>query len=422
MVTTEVAADDASRYGIVQVGDGERVTDYAYKPDRAGDHDRDQRGLRLHARTDAGPARGAAPTTVGEEELEDLGTHLLPAQTEDGLARAHPLRRLLARRRHRRRLLGGPPGLPGRRAADRPRRPGAGRCTPAAAGTARRGCSAGRRSSRAWSPAAPGWPARCAARCCRRGSVVEQGATVVDSVLLPGVRVRSGATVIRAVLDDGVDVGERRHGRRGRRHRARRTAVPHRAGRPGSGRGPAAGSGRKGLTRRIVGGLGDTARVNRVLLLRRGEGVAAREFAGDGPAAEVVRLPVDGLPRRSSPGARSPGALGVGRHDPLVSGAAGRRRAGGPLHRPAALPRRPPAVAVRRPVAARRRRDGRAGTRCSRSPPPTPRSSRSRIPPTGWTRSRSTNGSGRRWMRRRSAAGSACCSPPSPRARWWPPR
>src|SRR4051812_4129656 len=32
MVTTEVAADDASRYGIVQV-DGEKVTDYAYKPE-----------------------------------------------------------------------------------------------------------------------------------------------------------------------------------------------------------------------------------------------------------------------------------------------------------------------------------------------------------------------------------------------------
>src|SRR5215218_8508532 len=32
MVTTEVASDDAPRYGIVQV-DGERVTDYAYKPD-----------------------------------------------------------------------------------------------------------------------------------------------------------------------------------------------------------------------------------------------------------------------------------------------------------------------------------------------------------------------------------------------------
>src|SRR3954452_13820454 len=33
MVTTEVAADDASRYGIVRVGDGERIRDYAYKPE-----------------------------------------------------------------------------------------------------------------------------------------------------------------------------------------------------------------------------------------------------------------------------------------------------------------------------------------------------------------------------------------------------
>src|SRR3954465_8288021 len=33
MVTTEVAADDASRYGIVQLGDGERIRDYAYKPE-----------------------------------------------------------------------------------------------------------------------------------------------------------------------------------------------------------------------------------------------------------------------------------------------------------------------------------------------------------------------------------------------------
>src|SRR3954451_6333123 len=33
MVTTEVAEDDASRYGIVRVGDDGKVADYAYKPD-----------------------------------------------------------------------------------------------------------------------------------------------------------------------------------------------------------------------------------------------------------------------------------------------------------------------------------------------------------------------------------------------------
>jgi len=37
---------------------------------------------------------------------------------------------------------------------------------------------------------------------------VEKGATVVDSVLLPGVRVRAGARVVASVLDDGVEVGE----------------------------------------------------------------------------------------------------------------------------------------------------------------------------------------------------------------------
>src|SRR3954453_22891338 len=34
MVTTEVAEDDAPRYGIVEVGSGGRVADYAYKPDQ----------------------------------------------------------------------------------------------------------------------------------------------------------------------------------------------------------------------------------------------------------------------------------------------------------------------------------------------------------------------------------------------------
>src|SRR3712207_353547 len=33
MVTTEVEADDAARYGIVRVGDDGKVADYAYKPD-----------------------------------------------------------------------------------------------------------------------------------------------------------------------------------------------------------------------------------------------------------------------------------------------------------------------------------------------------------------------------------------------------
>jgi glucose-1-phosphate adenylyltransferase len=37
--------------------------------------------------------------------------------------------------------------------------------------------------------------------------VVESGAVVRESVLLPGAVVRSGAEVVRAVLDDAVEVG-----------------------------------------------------------------------------------------------------------------------------------------------------------------------------------------------------------------------
>ncbi|WP_324275831.1 sugar phosphate nucleotidyltransferase [Blastococcus brunescens] len=89
MVTTEVEADDAARYGIVQV-DGERVTDYAYKPDQPATTTATNEVFvftpgatldRLDALNDE----------LGEDELEDLGSHLLPAQTRDGLARAHPL-------------------------------------------------------------------------------------------------------------------------------------------------------------------------------------------------------------------------------------------------------------------------------------------------------------------------------------------
>ena len=41
-----------------------------------------------------------------------------------------------------------------------------------------------------------------------RGARVEAGATVTDSVLLPGAVVCSGARVERAILDDRVAVGE----------------------------------------------------------------------------------------------------------------------------------------------------------------------------------------------------------------------
>jgi glucose-1-phosphate adenylyltransferase len=204
MVTTEVAADDASRYGIVQV-DGDRVTDYAYKPDDPV----------TTTATNEVFVFSPAPTLdrleaiaaeVGEEGLEDLGSHLLPAQTKDGLARAHPLEGYWRDvgtvpaywQAHQDFLAEEPPidldgpGWPlhtrgGRHSAARIRRGAEVEHSLVSGGTR----VAGRVRGSVLSP----------------GVVVEEGATVVDSVLLPGVRVRSGATVTRSVLDDGVDVG-----------------------------------------------------------------------------------------------------------------------------------------------------------------------------------------------------------------------
>jgi glucose-1-phosphate adenylyltransferase len=206
MVTTEVAADDASRYGIVQLGDGDAVKDYAYKPDEPATTTATNEVFvftpgatldRLEALDDE----------LGEDGLEDLGSHLLPAQTSEGLARAHALPGYWRDvgtipaywQAHRDFLTAEPPidlderGWPvhtrgGRHSAARILS-GAVIDESLVSGGTR---VAGEVRGSVLSP----------------GVVVETGATVVDSVLLPGVRVRAGATVTRSVLDDGVDVGE----------------------------------------------------------------------------------------------------------------------------------------------------------------------------------------------------------------------
>jgi glucose-1-phosphate adenylyltransferase len=206
MVTTEVAAEDASRYGIVQLGDGDRISDYAYKPDEPATTTAtnevfvftpDATLNRLEALDDE----------LGAEGLEDLGSHLLPAQTRDGRARAHPLEGYWRDvgtvpaywQAHRDFLSAEPPidlDDPAWPLHTRGGRHSAARILPGAvvdeslvSGGTR---VAGEVRGSVLSP----------------GVVVEKGATVVDSVLLPGVRVRAGARVVRAVLDDRVDVGE----------------------------------------------------------------------------------------------------------------------------------------------------------------------------------------------------------------------
>ena len=206
MVTTEVDADDASRYGIVQV-DGERVTDYAYKPDEPATTTATNEVFVFTPGATLDRLEGLN-ADLGEDGLEDLGSHLLPAQTREGLARAFRLEGYWRDvgtvpaywQAHRDFLAAEPPidlDDPAWPVHTRGGRHSAARVLPGAvvdesliSGGTR---VAGEVRGSVLSP----------------GVVVEKGATVVDSVLLPGVRVRAGARVERAVLDDRVDVGER---------------------------------------------------------------------------------------------------------------------------------------------------------------------------------------------------------------------
>jgi glucose-1-phosphate adenylyltransferase len=206
MVTTEVAEDDASRYGIVQLGDGDRITDYAYKPDEPAATTATNEVF-VFSPTATLDRLEALADEAGEDGLEDLGDHLLPAQTKEGLARAHRLDGYWRDvgtipaywQAHRDFLAEEPPidldeaGWPihtrgGRHSAARVMKGAVVDESLVSGGTRVAGSVRG-------SVLSP-------------GVVVEAGATVVDSVLLPGVRVRSGATVTRSVLDDGVEVGK----------------------------------------------------------------------------------------------------------------------------------------------------------------------------------------------------------------------
>ncbi len=206
MVTTQVEADDAARYGVVQVGDGGAVTDYAYKP-------HEPRGTTVTNEVfvfSPDPVLDRLDDLAGEagdEGLSDLGDELLPALVGDGLARAWPLDgywrdvgTVAAYWTAHQEFLAESPPLD----LDDPRWPVHTREGADSAARVLRGAEveqsllsggarvAGTVSGSVLSP----------------GVVVEAGATVVDSVLLPGARVRAGATVRRAILDDRVVVGE----------------------------------------------------------------------------------------------------------------------------------------------------------------------------------------------------------------------
>ena len=205
MVTYEVDPEDADRYGVVQT-DGDRITDYAYKPD-------EPKGNVIANEVfvfDPEPVLDLLDELAeqaGDDALEDLGDELLPRLVDDGGARAwhfdgywRDVGTVEAYWSSHMELLDDSQPI----ALDDPDWPILTKA-PVKRSSARIDAGA----SIADSLVAP--TSRVAGTVERsvlgRGAIVEAGATVRESVLLEGVTVRAGATVTRAVIDEDVEIG-----------------------------------------------------------------------------------------------------------------------------------------------------------------------------------------------------------------------
>src|SRR3954447_14563784 len=198
MVTTEVDPGDAGRYGVVQV-EGERVTDYEYKPDEP------------KTNLISNEVFVFTPEPLWErlealDERQDLGNELLPAFAGAGEAREsrfdgywRDVGTIDAYHAAHLDLLGEDPPLD----LDDPQWP-----ILTKAPTTRASAAVRAGAQIADSLLGPGATVGGTVELSviGREAVVEAGATVRESVLLPGAVVRSGATVVRAVLDDHVEV------------------------------------------------------------------------------------------------------------------------------------------------------------------------------------------------------------------------
>ncbi len=215
MLTTEVKPDEASRFGIVQT-DGDRVTDFAYKPEHPTGTAAATEVFAYDARalfdTLDQLARELPPEDDGAPKLEDFGNHLIPALVAGG--RAHAVRHTGYWRDvgtipsywdgHMDLLRDDLTGPGGPLSLDDPEwqlRTGVVLQMPA------RLARSARVDDALVSPGA--YVAGTVERSViGPGVVVEEGAEVRDSVLLHHVIVRRGARVVRSILDDRVEVGE----------------------------------------------------------------------------------------------------------------------------------------------------------------------------------------------------------------------
>ena len=206
MVTTEVDPEDAGRYGVMRV-EGERVTEYVYKPDEPATNLISNEVFVFRPK----PMLDELEAIVGEhgeDDLEDVGNELLPRLVDAGSARQHrfdgywrDVGTVDAFHECHMELLGEPPPID-LDDLDWPILTHA---------TARRASSRildGATLERAQVAPAARIAGEVARSVVGRGAVIEAGAVVRDSVLLPGAIVRSGAKVERAIVDDGVEICE----------------------------------------------------------------------------------------------------------------------------------------------------------------------------------------------------------------------
>jgi glucose-1-phosphate adenylyltransferase len=213
MVTTQVEPGDASRYGIVRAN-GDRVVDYAYKPDDPATQIATNEVFVFRADRALDVIAELGRDADLEEGLGDLGDGLLPQLVADGGARQHPLAGYWrdvgtheAYWRAHMDLLADRPPLrlddPTWQVLSRPTQRMPARVTTTA------------RLDRALLSPGAVVAGRVERSVLAPGVVVEEGAVVRDAVLLHDVRVEAGAVVERAVLDEAtvVERGARFGGR-----------------------------------------------------------------------------------------------------------------------------------------------------------------------------------------------------------------
>lgn len=204
MVTTRVDRSQAGRYGVVRL-EGDRVVDYAYKPDEPASDTITTEVFVMEPDAVLDTLEQLAGD-VGEDSLDDLGTHLLPRLVEHETVRNYPQPGYWRDvgtidaywSAHMDFLTDDPPlrlddldwpirTQGGTRSAAWLGETGSARRSLLSAGTH----VAGEVVHSVLSPDVR----------------VEAGAYVEDSVLLPGAIIRAGARVTRTIVDDRVEVG-----------------------------------------------------------------------------------------------------------------------------------------------------------------------------------------------------------------------